>query len=189
MNPIPWAAWAVWTTPPRWGEAVPCWGKTALMFGDDEDAARRVCEGCPFVVACLSWALDAEESWGVWGGRTWEERLRVCPICQREKQPEDLGCSGAHSLLRWFRLQEMGCAGNPDCAVNGGEEPSARTFQGCTRPRGLSHNTAAAVRKGCKCRPALDDLALERLETGKTASRRGPYGTRLEREERQEGRQ
>lgn len=46
--------------------------------GEDREerdaAAKRVCAGCPVVEACLEHALRTREPFGVWGGKTEEER-------------------------------------------------------------------------------------------------------------------
>jgi WhiB family redox-sensing transcriptional regulator len=39
-----------------------------------EAAAKAVCADCPVVANCLRWALSMREPYGVWGGRTAEER-------------------------------------------------------------------------------------------------------------------
>jgi len=36
--------------------------------------ARAVCRSCPVVAPCLAWALDAGCDYGVWGGRSEDER-------------------------------------------------------------------------------------------------------------------
>jgi WhiB family redox-sensing transcriptional regulator len=45
------------------------------------EMARRVCERCPVLTACLRWALDAGQVSGIWGGTTEEERraMRYAP--------------------------------------------------------------------------------------------------------------
>lgn len=35
-----------------------------------EARARRICEGCPVLLACRDHALAAGESYGIWGGLT-----------------------------------------------------------------------------------------------------------------------
>jgi len=37
-------------------------------------AAQRVCNGCPVKETCLSWAMEAGEEYGVWGGLSESER-------------------------------------------------------------------------------------------------------------------
>ncbi|GAB2719148.1 WhiB family transcriptional regulator [Kitasatospora kifunensis] len=45
---------------------------------DERDAqAKTVCARCPVRAACLEYALDARERYGVWGGLTAEERRRA----------------------------------------------------------------------------------------------------------------
>jgi WhiB family redox-sensing transcriptional regulator len=39
--------------------------------------AKRVCARCPHVEACLKWALDTRQGWGVWGGTTPHERRKI----------------------------------------------------------------------------------------------------------------
>lgn len=41
------------------------------------NAARRVCAGCPVRDECLEYALANNERWGVWGGLTRQERVRL----------------------------------------------------------------------------------------------------------------
>jgi len=42
-----------------------------------EIAAKRVCEQCPVVGECLSWAMSHREDWGIWGGLSENERRRL----------------------------------------------------------------------------------------------------------------
>src|SRR5262245_10919429 len=39
-----------------------------------ESAAKDICDRCPVVADCLTWALDQGEAFGVWGGKSEEER-------------------------------------------------------------------------------------------------------------------
>jgi len=39
-----------------------------------ERQAKAVCANCPVVANCLRWALAAREPYGVWGGKSAEER-------------------------------------------------------------------------------------------------------------------
>lgn len=41
---------------------------------DDAAAAKRTCRACAVRVECLEWALDNEETEGVWGGMSARER-------------------------------------------------------------------------------------------------------------------
>lgn len=41
------------------------------------NAAKRICESCPVRQDCLTWALDAGEDAGVWGGLSEDERRNL----------------------------------------------------------------------------------------------------------------
>src|SRR5258706_8615032 len=50
------------------------------FYPDDEgwsDQAKRVCAGCRVVAQCLAYVLVSGEPYGVWGGLTTAERIRV----------------------------------------------------------------------------------------------------------------
>lgn len=64
------------------------WYSQALCPETDPDAfypekggstadAKKVCRGCPVKDQCLQWALDTDESYGVWGGLSGRERRRL----------------------------------------------------------------------------------------------------------------
>jgi len=52
-----------------------------------EQAAKRVCAGCPVRGQCLRYALDAGERYGVWGGLTAAERGQVPPPARTSRGP------------------------------------------------------------------------------------------------------
>lgn len=45
--------------------------------GQSAREAKRVCVACPVRIQCLEWALDNPEHFGIWGGLTEKERLRI----------------------------------------------------------------------------------------------------------------
>jgi WhiB family redox-sensing transcriptional regulator len=49
---------------------------------ESAERAKRICQQCPVRARCLDWALDHGAAFGIWGGRTQEERraFRVEPI-------------------------------------------------------------------------------------------------------------
>ncbi|MEO8329801.1 MAG: WhiB family transcriptional regulator [Candidatus Nanopelagicales bacterium] len=49
-----------------------------------EEAAKRVCRGCPVRLQCLEFALDARLEHGVWGGLTEAERRSLRRSRQRK---------------------------------------------------------------------------------------------------------
>lgn len=44
---------------------------------DNQNVARRLCNGCPVISQCLSYALANDEQFGVWGGMTTRDRKRL----------------------------------------------------------------------------------------------------------------
>ena len=40
-------------------------------------AAREICARCPHRQACLDWALETQQAFGVWGGASPDERARI----------------------------------------------------------------------------------------------------------------
>jgi WhiB family redox-sensing transcriptional regulator len=45
-----------------------------------EQAAKQICAKCPVTEACLDWALMTREPYGVWGGKSTEERARIISL-------------------------------------------------------------------------------------------------------------
>jgi WhiB family redox-sensing transcriptional regulator len=41
---------------------------------EDVDTAKRVCNSCPSSASCLSFAIETNQEYGVWGGTTEDER-------------------------------------------------------------------------------------------------------------------
>lgn len=68
-----------------------------VLGHDTTQAAKAVCNGtgdrppCPVREACLAWALDADERYGVWGGLSPNERKKLArgqkPRAQRDREP------------------------------------------------------------------------------------------------------
>lgn len=48
-----------------------------FVKGAQQQAAKRICTGCPVRTECLAEALDNRIEWGVWGGMTERERRAV----------------------------------------------------------------------------------------------------------------
>lgn len=63
----------------------PCTNFPDLFFGDsaagaahtDIRMAKTLCQQCPITNECLTYALEAKEEWGVWGGMSTQERKRL----------------------------------------------------------------------------------------------------------------
>lgn len=78
---------AEWT----WMFSAGCRGLNADLFfpGPDADPApaKAICSACPVRVACLSFALDQGERFGIWGGLDEKERGRLS-VEERKKVHE-----------------------------------------------------------------------------------------------------
>lgn len=67
-----------------WREAAACIEVVdeVSFFPDPEDLAgtaraKAVCAGCPVAAECLTWAIETNQSEGIWGGHTAKERRSV----------------------------------------------------------------------------------------------------------------
>lgn len=64
-----------------WYADAACRGRSVDLWFDDSrraaDAARRVCDDCKVATACLEYALDNEIRFGVWGGKSGNQRQRI----------------------------------------------------------------------------------------------------------------
>ena len=71
-----------------WQERASCRGVDAELFfpATEEDAtpAKAICATCPVRTACLAFALERNEKFGVWGGLTERERGRLSPAAREQ---------------------------------------------------------------------------------------------------------
>jgi WhiB family redox-sensing transcriptional regulator len=90
---------------PEWMSAAVCASVDPEIFfpekGGSTAAAKAICVGCPSVAACLAYAIEDRERYGVWGARSERERRKLiagqpvqaytdrrydegdCPVCAR----------------------------------------------------------------------------------------------------------
>jgi WhiB family redox-sensing transcriptional regulator len=58
-----------------------CAGEDPEIFfptvGGPASEARAICGRCPHRQACLDWALETEQGFGIWGGTTPDERAAM----------------------------------------------------------------------------------------------------------------
>jgi WhiB family redox-sensing transcriptional regulator len=67
----------------------PCLTEPDLFFDPHTvDAAKKRCQGCPMIDACLNFALDARQVDGVWGGLDETERRRILKVRRSIKQKQ-----------------------------------------------------------------------------------------------------
>jgi WhiB family redox-sensing transcriptional regulator len=59
---------------PRWFE--PSWGEGADKW-HGMDKARAICQGCPVLFECRTWAIGVKGLEGMWGATTPEERKQL----------------------------------------------------------------------------------------------------------------
>jgi WhiB family redox-sensing transcriptional regulator len=172
--------------PPAWRARAACAsvGWEFMAADETETAARAICESCPVRSECLSFALDTEPAIGIWAGTDFDERCRLCPICQGPKLPDALGCTFAHTLERVSRLIELQAEGDPDVRVSRRTKPSFRTFRYCVLPRGHCHSSANAYKDGCRCAASIAARNEETRRHSRAVAVRGPYSER----ERYQGR-
>ena len=67
-----------------WREAAACFEvrDEVDFFPDNQDLgaivrAKAVCAGCPVSDECLTWAVETNQTEGIWGGHTAKERRRL----------------------------------------------------------------------------------------------------------------
>lgn len=64
-----------------WQDFAACKGSDPEVFfparGDDARPAQAICSSCAVKAACLAYALDNGEHFGIWGGTSERERRRI----------------------------------------------------------------------------------------------------------------
>jgi WhiB family transcriptional regulator, redox-sensing transcriptional regulator len=75
--------------PPSWVESALCAQVGPDVFhpdkGESNSTAKRICNGdpkrgiapCPVLEPCRDWALETEQTWGVYGGLSARERRKL----------------------------------------------------------------------------------------------------------------
>ena len=75
---------------PTWRDDAVCRGfEISVFFPDESDAAaithaKEICGTCPVRQDCLSYAVEHNQTDGIWGGTTRQERRRLRRIWIRE---------------------------------------------------------------------------------------------------------
>lgn len=77
-------SWALKNRDYGWQDRAACVGKTDMFFMDKKGyaqdlyrEAKAICETCPVKGRCLKFSLDNEMQFGVWGGKTPGERIKM----------------------------------------------------------------------------------------------------------------
>jgi len=134
-----------------------CLGATEAMFADDARRAVKLCARCALRGPCGRGALERGETWGVWGGLTFEARLFQCPECGTGKDPTELACPDCWPLH--FAKLRARQGHDPDIRLDPRARPSERDNPNCPLPRGAAHHTTLAYRRGCRCTGASAAMA------------------------------
>lgn len=58
--------------------------------------AKQVCRACPVRARCLSWAVNAGVTDGVWGGTTEDERRVIRSALRKQRADSAAGASRGH---------------------------------------------------------------------------------------------
>lgn len=103
-------------TDTNWRERVACRGVEFVVFFPDRDGdlseARRLCQSCPVVAACLDDALAVRDVDGFRGGKTGDERHALL-IAQRRRartpKPADVDTVPVLGVIR--RRRALACMG------------------------------------------------------------------------------
>jgi WhiB family redox-sensing transcriptional regulator len=86
-----------------WADGGNCAGVDPEIFfphrGDSADLARAVCRGCPVASECLSYAIDTDQRFGIWGGLTPAQRRRLVRRHDLTPRPADAGTPRRHLQL------------------------------------------------------------------------------------------
>jgi WhiB family redox-sensing transcriptional regulator len=91
----------LWPRPPDWHADAKCAtldpaASDVYFFGvDDEERpalppaavskAREICYSCPALLSCLTWALEQQEAFGIWGGTTGRQRRTMRKALREER--------------------------------------------------------------------------------------------------------
>jgi hypothetical protein len=90
-----------------WREHAACVDHDINVFfpekGQNATAAKRICATCTVRVACLNYALDNYEEFGVWGGKSEKERRPLQRIRRSEL------CGTRSGYVRHWRMGTQAC--------------------------------------------------------------------------------
>lgn len=112
-----------------WEQSAACRGEDTNLFYDprEEHTAKAVCVPCPVREQCLQHALSNEELFGVWGGKTENERRKIRKQhVNRPRGPElwrDCGTEKAYTRHR--KHGSVPCQPCTDAANAAGAERKA----------------------------------------------------------------
>lgn len=66
---------------PEWQQQAECRNYPHLDWytnrGESTQLQQQICMGCPVRSECLEYALANREKWGIWGGKSERQRIRI----------------------------------------------------------------------------------------------------------------
>jgi WhiB family redox-sensing transcriptional regulator len=103
-------------------------GERGASRGRREAAAKALCHGCPVRAECAAHALSTREPYGVWGGFTETERLRLLAAgwedaADRRRGRVDVGRLEARLGIRPAAPPQRTAVPNPALSPNGRGAP------------------------------------------------------------------
>lgn len=75
----------------------------------DAAEAKAICKVCPVAAACLTYALETRQEFGVWGAMTEQERHAIRPVLRANGLPS-AHCGTVSGYRRHKRLKQKACA-------------------------------------------------------------------------------
>lgn len=64
--------------------------ESAEEYVQTREAIRKICGGCPARVECLAYAIDNNETYGIWGGMNNVERSRITHRVPSSSQAKEI---------------------------------------------------------------------------------------------------
>ena len=94
-----------------WMDAAACANRGNSRFfsesTDEQEVARAFCRRCEVQTQCLSYALDGEERFGIWGGFTARERSQM--MSDRPIRSRCAECAAVFTIERGTSHRSMYC--------------------------------------------------------------------------------
>ena len=87
--------WARALHRPEWFDEAACRGLDPNLFFPERNEmadvakALKVCYRCPHQTACLEWAINNGETYGVWGGTSASERGKIATLWRKTGRQTD----------------------------------------------------------------------------------------------------
>ena len=103
-----------------WMREAACIGINPKVFypgrGEDAEPAKTICRACPSTAECLNYAIENRELYGVWGGKSENQRRKMrglvsvqCVDCGEPLRPRSTRCRTCEIAHRraykntWYR--------------------------------------------------------------------------------------